>query len=246
MVVSSEIDMSFTAVTKEALLSLSRLDRTTSWLTLREPVGEAMSKLPLLEVRRGGGGGGGDIKLEVDGDERADNERLRAGGGGGDFRLEVRESANREPSTGGDIGVLELLWLTPGLLVGGGGGAILRGDVGVSVITSVWIGLFSFSSFRDLFDVCVLLLDREGGVLLGRNWLDRRARGGAGGIRRGEVGSETSNGWSNDRRGDAASLSISVDAILEGLGGGGRGLFKSDLDGVGDAGEASDIVIGRV
>jgi hypothetical protein len=89
-------------------------------------------------------------------------------------------------------------------LFGGGGGTALL-ELTLSAILRA-----SLSSLADVLDVCVLLLDRNGGKVPCR--LALRARGIVGGILRGVVFSATSTGVSNDLLGDATSLSMDAES----------------------------------
>lgn len=88
-------------------------------------------------------------------------------------------------------------------LFGGGGGAALP-ELKLSAILRA-----SLSSFADVLDVCVSLLDREAGKVPCR--LALRARGIVGGILRAVVFSATSTGVSNDLLGDITSLSMDTE-----------------------------------
>lgn len=119
-------------------------------------------------------------------------------------------------------------------LFGGGGGALFE------LILSEMLRV-SLSSFADAVDVCVLLRVRTNGREPCR--LALRAKGIVGGIFFGGAFSETSL-KSNDLLGDSTSLSMDAESRLEGLGGGGNGLFRSVL--VGEVGEALDKTIGTL
>jgi hypothetical protein len=78
------------------------LERECSALVLREPAGEfeTCSRLPRLDMRRGGGFGGWDtVATGFDVEDIADMDRLREGGGGGDLRLDVRLNPSPKPSS---------------------------------------------------------------------------------------------------------------------------------------------------
>jgi hypothetical protein len=170
-----------------------------------------MSMLPLLDCRitdlRGGGGGGGDIipdDTEVEeGDESCERERLRCAGiGGGDFKLGVRLRLKDVVSS--SVWKLCGSVITLDRLFGGGGGVGLLEFMLSAILRA------SLSSFADEIDVCVLLLDREGGKVPCR--LALRARGIVGGILRGFVVSNTSASGSRDRLGDIVSLSMDAES----------------------------------
>lgn len=204
---------------------LSMLRRDCSPLCLRDSPTDGASILLRLWRDRGGGGGAMDARLlfvmsRLRTDEGLPEEECRdvprAGGGAGNGAVD-----------GDDNGEwCEELEVAAGRRDGGGGGTLALLERGRPVSNTADISLSRSSTLGETLTE-VLRARLESGI----RWLCRRLMGGAGGVFRfmggnGEVGSGIF---------PAASLSkidSRSESLLARFGAGGRGLLRSDCEGV--------------